>query len=218
MDNNQDDISVILGYDASKLDAQEKSIIDKINKFAKSIGSAAKSIDISVNTEKLKSDIKKATASSNKDFISASRERTKAQEMLNRNIVNMEIQLAGTTTKIQSNMLKERILATKKAVDEQSFLYKKDAQNFIDANKKKIAESNKAQKEFARTSGSVLSPDTGTTFGHKALTTSQYMIAGAALYKLQQAMSGVIKESMAYDDAIYSNMSVLRASRAEAEN
>ena len=86
----------------------------------------------------------------------------------------MEIQLAGTTTKIQSNMLKERILATKKAVDEQSFLYKKDAQNFIDANKKKIAESNKAQKEFARTSGSVLSPDTGTTFGHKALTTSQY--------------------------------------------
>src|SRR5574344_935717 len=115
-------------------------------------------------------------------------------------------------------MLKERILATKKAVDEQSFLYKKDAQNFIDANKKKIAESNKAQKEFAKTSGSVLSSDTGTTFGHKALTTSQYMIAGAALYKTQEALRAVISESMAYDDAIYSNMAVLGANRVQAIN
>ena len=62
-----------------------------------------------------------------------------------------------------------------------------------------------------------MSNETGTTFGHKFLTTSQYAVSGLALLKVREAMSAVVRESMAYDDAIYNNMTVLQANRKEAE-
>ena len=54
-------------------------------------------------------------------------------------------------------------------------------------------------------------------FGHKFLTTSQYAMSGLALVRLQQGFGAVIKESLAFDDAIYNNMTVLQATRKESE-
>jgi len=56
-----------------------------------------------------------------------------------------------------------------------------------------------------------------TTFGHKVATTAEYATAGVALYKLAEAFRAVAQEAIAYDDAIYNNMSVLRTNRKQAE-
>lgn len=141
-----------------------------------------------------------------------------AKKMLNGHIIDLENRLAATSSKIYQAMYNDRIAKAKQALSAMQNINKQEAQSIINETNKAQAVAKKAQFEHSRSAAGVLSSDTGTTFGHKALTTSQYMIAGAALFKVQQAMSGVIRESVAYDDAIYSNMSVLRASRAEAEN
>jgi len=77
-----------------------------------------------------------------------------------------------------------------------------------------IASEKKIQKARARTLRGAI--ENGTTLGHKAYTTASYALVGAALFKVAEAMRFVVTESIAFDDAIYSNMAVLGATKKEA--
>jgi TP901 family phage tail tape measure protein len=102
--------------------------------------------------------------------------------------------------------------------DKNSFVknaLKDETKAYANAEKEKTRIAKEEAKKRANTWRGVL--ENGTTFGHKFLTTAQYMAAGTAIVGVQQAMSALVKESMAYDDAIYNNMAVLNANRQVAE-
>jgi ribosomal protein S17E len=80
------------------------------------------------------------------------------------------------------------------------------------------SQAKNAQDKMARGISGVMSSETGTTFGHKFLTTAQYATAGTSIFAIAGAMRSVVRESMLFDDAIYNNMAVLNANRVEAEN
>lgn len=79
-------------------------------------------------------------------------------------------------------------------------------------------EIKKKQHDISRSATGALGSETGTTFGHKMVTTSQYAVAGSIIYGVSAALRDAAKESMAFDDALYNNMSVLSMTSKEAES
>jgi hypothetical protein len=84
--------------------------------------------------------------------------------------------------------------------------------NKLIADGKRVATEN--TKAFNKTMAGAVA--NGTTFMHKMYTTASYASAGAVIYGLGAALSAVTKESLAFDDAIYSNMAVLNLSSKQA--
>ena len=72
------------------------------------------------------------------------------------------------------------------------------------------------QKAFSHSAKGDLSNEYGTTLGHKAVTTSQYMAIGAAIYGVTTALKEVTAMSIEYDNALFQNMAVLQLNRQES--
>ena len=131
----------------------------------------------------------------------------------NNTIRQLEEKLAGETRAIYRKSYQDRIQYISSATIKNKEQLDKTLSDIRVMAKQADNEFNKMSRSYK----GVLSNETGTTFGHKLLTTSQYAISGLALLKVREAMSAVVRESIAYDDAIYNNMTVLQANRKEAE-
>ena len=124
----------------------------------------------------------------------------------------LEHKLSLETRAIHQKALREQIALLKTGTN----ITRKEYQKRVDEIARIQGRANEEYRKMSRSMAGVLSDDSGTSFGHKMLTTAQYAAAGAALYKTQQALRAVISESMAYDDALYNNMAVLEINRKEA--
>jgi len=82
---------------------------------------------------------------------------------------------------------------------------------------KKIKEEAKIkEREFARSAAGALSREHGTTFGHKFVTTAEYLAAYKAQQLLTQGLADLIAMSVKYDNALYQSMAVLDLNNEEA--
>ena len=187
---------------------QEKKDIESLQSFADSL----KKEELSNEKEF----IKQKTNLTNQN-IKEEKNKLKAEENLkktvNNKILALEHKLATETRKIHRKGLKEQIKVLKEGTIATEQEYQKRLRHIDKITK----ETTEKQRKMSRSIAGVFSEDTGTTFGHKLATTAQYATAGAGIYTLTRAMNELVKESMAYDDALYNNMAVLNANRKEAE-
>lgn len=131
----------------------------------------------------------------------------------NNTIRQLEEKLAGETRAIYRKSYQDRI----QYINNTTIKNKEQLDKTLSHIRVMAKEADNEFNKMSRSYRGVLSNETGTTFGHKFLTTSQYAMSGLALVRLQQAFGAVAKEALAFDDAIYNNMTVLQATRKESE-